>query len=402
VQHRILVVEDDPNFLQLIKTLLIKNGYIVGEAEHGALAMDMVETFKPDLIISDVMMPGVDGFQLCQLLRVNRDTNHIPIIMLTALSALEQKIKGFESGADDYLVKPFESQELLARVSAAIRRAEQLHIESASHSRKGKVTAVFSLRGGAGVSSIAVNLASAQAQLWQEETILVDMDWVGGQSALFMNAPLRSTWANLAKSPVREIDEAMLEQVLVHHESGVKILAAPQRPEQAKHISSEMVSQVIQILKGKYEYLVLDMPHHFNEPNLAAMDRADTVLLVSTQEIAGIRSAMTAFRLFDGLGFDPAKIKFVVNTHHEVVSITPDMIEKTLRRTIDFHIPYAPKEVVPSLNAGKPVVLSKPTSTFGVALEDIAFVISKPEHNLHTIDKPNKALARVYERINRD
>jgi pilus assembly protein CpaE len=399
MQYKILVVEDDPTFMKLIKALLIQEGYVVGEAEHGALALEMVETFKPDCIISDVMMPGVDGFQLCQLLRTHPETSHMPIIMLTALNALEQKLKGFEVGADDYLEKPFESAELLARVTAAIRRGEQRYVETDSPSRKGKVIAVFSLRGGAGTSTIAVNIASAQSQFWEQEVVLVDMDLVAGQSALFMNAPLQTTWANLAELSPMNVDDELIEKVLIRHDSGVKILAAPQQPEQGELIAPEVVAKVIQILKGRYDYVILDMPHHFDENNLAAMDRAESILLVATQEIAGIRSAMTALRVFEGLQYDPKKISLVVNTNNAVASITTDMIEKTLRHQVEFYIPYSPQVVIPSIDTGTPVVLEKPESRFGIALENLAFIVSKPEHNQEIVENPNAALSRIYKRM---
>lgn len=115
----ILVVDDDPHLRKLIRVHLEQNGYLVTEAEDGDAASVILEAQSMDLAIVDLMMPNKDGFQLAKEIREDYD---IPIIILTAKDSLTDKAKGYEAGTDDYMVKPFEKEELLYRVQAILRR----------------------------------------------------------------------------------------------------------------------------------------------------------------------------------------------------------------------------------------------------------------------------------------
>jgi len=115
----ILIVDDDPHIRELIRLFLGKEGFDVHEAADGVKALAMMESMKVDMVILDIMMPNMDGWALCKELRKKYD---IPLLMLTAIGETTQKVKGFELGTDDYLVKPFEPLELVARVKALLKR----------------------------------------------------------------------------------------------------------------------------------------------------------------------------------------------------------------------------------------------------------------------------------------
>jgi two-component system OmpR family response regulator len=117
---QILVVEDDMNIRNVICFYLKKEGFVVHEAEDGLEALEMMDSHPIDLIVLDIMLPEKDGWEVCQEIRRDRDT---PILMVTAKRETEQKIKGLELGADDYIAKPFDPLELVARVKALLRRA---------------------------------------------------------------------------------------------------------------------------------------------------------------------------------------------------------------------------------------------------------------------------------------
>jgi len=115
----ILIVDDDPHIRELIRLFLDKEGFDIHEAADGGKALAMMESMKVDMVILDIMMPNMDGWALCKELRKKYD---IPLLMLTAIGETTQKVKGFELGTDDYLVKPFEPLELVARVKALLKR----------------------------------------------------------------------------------------------------------------------------------------------------------------------------------------------------------------------------------------------------------------------------------------
>ena len=121
----ILVVDDDSDLRDILRSILEPAGFAVKEAEDGDAALQAIRTQPPQLIILDYMMPGMTGPELCERLRQDLLLRHVPVIMLTGKSELQDKVRGISAGADDYLVKPFEPQELLARVRTVLRRTTQ-------------------------------------------------------------------------------------------------------------------------------------------------------------------------------------------------------------------------------------------------------------------------------------
>ncbi|WP_138495423.1 response regulator transcription factor [Paenibacillus pinistramenti] len=116
---RILIVDDDPYIQELISHVLIQEGFEISTAGNGLEALEVLQEVKADLVILDVMMPEMDGWELCRELEAHYD---MPLLMLTAKGDTAQKVKGFELGTDDYMVKPFEAPELAARVKALLKR----------------------------------------------------------------------------------------------------------------------------------------------------------------------------------------------------------------------------------------------------------------------------------------
>lgn len=125
IREKILIVDDDPDILDILKLTLEGEGYEVIEAMDGEEALKKVYNRAPNLIILDYKMPRVDGYEVCRILKKDILLRHLPIIMLTAKGELMDKVKGIDAGADDYVVKPFEPQELLARVKMVLRRTER-------------------------------------------------------------------------------------------------------------------------------------------------------------------------------------------------------------------------------------------------------------------------------------
>ena len=141
----ILVVEDEPSLVDTLEYNLTRQGYTVGIATDGFKALELVRSLHPDLIVLDVMLPGLDGFEICRILR--REMN-VPILMLTARDDEIDKVVGLEMGADDYLTKPFSMRELMARVKAHLRRVrmirEEMEGEEATTESRPPTTAALS------------------------------------------------------------------------------------------------------------------------------------------------------------------------------------------------------------------------------------------------------------------
>jgi len=121
MRAKILIVDDDPDLTNLVKTILEAEDYMVYAAESGEEALGEVPKLRPDLIILDIILPGIDGYAMCEILKTDDHTSLIPIIILSIKCSVKDRIIGLNIGADDYITKPFDPDELTARVEAVLR-----------------------------------------------------------------------------------------------------------------------------------------------------------------------------------------------------------------------------------------------------------------------------------------
>ncbi len=392
----ILVVDDNELNLKLATRVLEKDGYQISTALNGIEALNLANAKPPDLAILDVMMPDMDGYELCARLRENPKMKHMPIIILTALSSVEDRLKAFDVGADDFLSKPFIPAELLARVKVSLRHLETRAVHQEHFAYK---VAVFSLRGGVGVSTLATNLAAGMTQLWGEESVLADMAFFNGQSALMFDLPMRNTWGDLANIPSEEIDGEILEQIMLRHGGGTRVLAAPRSAVNADMISDDKVRRVIELLENRYPYLIFDLPHDFSPTTLATLDAADKILLVLAPELASVRSAGMALSVFEELGYPDDKIELVLNWNFQSQGLPRGEIETALKRKIQIVIPYVADSIVTAITMGKPPIITAPETPLGALLEDLAFRWSDPDQKKKRPGNPTDAWLRIAERM---
>ena len=393
----ILIVDDNELNLKLATHVLEKNGYRTSTALNGFEALELTQKEAPDMAILDVMMPDMDGYELCSRMRENPKLKHMPIIMLTALSSVDDRLQAFDAGADDFLSKPFIPAELLARVKVFLR-----HLEARGTKQEERFAyklAVFSLRGGVGVSTLATNLAAGMTQLWGEESALIDMAFFNGQSALMFDLPMRNTWDDLAEISAEEIDAEVLEQVMLRHSSGTRVLAAPRSVINADMISEDKVVRVLGLLEKRYPYLVYDLPHDFSPTTLAALDRADKILLILAPELASVRSAGLALSVFKELGYANDKVELVLNWNFQSQGLPRGEIEAALKEKLSIVIPYVADSIVTAITMGKPPIITMPETPLGALLEDLTFRWSDPDQKMKRPKNPTEAWLRVAERM---
>lgn len=138
---RILVVDDDTTLRMALSRYLEKRGYLVQDVDSGIQALALFEQDPPDLVVSDVMMPDMDGFEFCRRLRATRSGQLVPFIFLSSKGEVEDRVQGHSMGADDYLIKPFEPRELLAKIEAQLERSRRIHSEIVRLMQRTEVTA---------------------------------------------------------------------------------------------------------------------------------------------------------------------------------------------------------------------------------------------------------------------
>jgi pilus assembly protein CpaE len=395
---RILFIDDDRINHQLVDKALQPLGHQISFAEDGTSGLAQARTLKPDLIITDVIMPDINGYEVTRQLRRDKQFAATPVLVLTAQSGLQDKLQAFESGADDYLSKPFEPAELVARVSALLRRAEMLPPAAPQEAgQTAEMIAVHSLRGGTGASTLAVNLALSLSNLWGR-TILLDLTMTAGQVALMLNMNLRRTWVDIARFKAGEVDMDSLQSVISRHESGLSFIAAPTFPDEGEFLRGDNLATVLSLLKKQYDYIIADLPHDFSEVALAALDAADLILMVGTPDMASIRATAAALDSYTKLGYPKEKIRPLLNATFPRSSLSKEKIEAAMGMDFVASVPHVPDLVVEAINLGRPLVHEKPQEPISALIEDFAFFLSKKEHKKTKPETPTEAWNRVYKR----
>ncbi len=395
---RIFAVDDSKLIVQMVKDHLEKVGYQVETALSGEEAWAKLHAFQPDLVITDIAMPGIDGFELTRRIRQDPTLAHVPLMMLTSKTKIEEKVAGFEAGADDYLTKPFDPAELEVRVRALLARARPA--APAVERPVGQVLTVFSLRGGVGVSTIALNMALALGMLWRVESVVVDTALQNGATALMIDLVPRITLADLHEEDAAVMDPDLLAPYLLAHPSGLKIMAAPLAPETAELVSTKAVTAAVQALRQAIPYIIIDTGSNFSELTLAMLDAADLILLVLTPEMVSLRATMATLEVFQSLGYPKERYAVVLNVNTPSRrALTRKDLEAALQVPLAAIIPYDPDRTIEAINKGQPLMLSAPDSPIAVALADLAFRASYPVMQKRVPQPPPEFLVRIARRL---
>ncbi len=375
---RVLLIDDEQFYFKLIQKALKEADYTLEYARSGSEGLAKIPSFEPEMLIIDLKLPEPDGFEILRRLRRDPKFSYVPVIVITSKDELSEKLRAFELGADDYLVKPFQPEELVARMGILARRGRAMQIvqkDATSASDKTFVT-VHSLRGGLGCSSIVVNLGLAFQKLWGKRTLLVDSVLTAGQVALLLDAKPTATWENLVGIEAENIDDALVGEIMSSHKSGIRYIASPRYPIAADTFSNEVLKLLLERIKSLNDFVIVDTSHDFSDMAIQMLSTASTILLVLAPEMASLRTTVSAMEIYDRLGISLDKVKIALNNNSSNPAIKQAQLEKVLKRPIDFVLPYEAGEVNRALNFGQPFILTNPDLPICLVLEKMAYELS--------------------------
>jgi CheY-like chemotaxis protein/MinD-like ATPase involved in chromosome partitioning or flagellar assembly len=257
--EKILIVDDDIETVRLVDLMLKRKGYETITANNGAQAIELAISTKPALIVLDIMMPDMDGYQVTVLLRNNPATADIPILMFTAKGQVDDKVTGYEAGADDYLSKPVHPAELVAHIKALLaRRAPQA--DDVSTGSQSYVLGVVAPTGGMGASTLALNLAIALQKKSKKEVIAAELRPGHGTWGIDLGYTDPESLGNLLRMQPSAITISAVQEELVQTTYGIKLLmASPNVSEATLLPRSEQMLAVIRQLRLICDILVLDI-----------------------------------------------------------------------------------------------------------------------------------------------
>jgi CheY-like chemotaxis protein/MinD-like ATPase involved in chromosome partitioning or flagellar assembly len=258
---KILIIDDDLDTLRLVGTMLQRQGYQIAVASSGEQGLVQAANESPDLVLVDVMMPEMDGYEVTRRLRSNPQTADIPILMFTAKTQLDDKVTGFESGADDYLTKPTHPAELQAHVKALLARSSRWKAgPKVAEAKPTFIIGVLAARGGHGVTTLAANLAKSLMTAALEGVIMAELRPGMGTLGLDLGEPDPKGLLSLLQAKPDELIQQKVKDSLFVHETGLRLLLGSNHPRDAMLLNGiAQFETIVNRLAGLAPYLVLDL-----------------------------------------------------------------------------------------------------------------------------------------------
>ena len=260
--EKILIIDDDVDTLKLVGLMLQKQSYQIVAANNGLQGLEQAETENPDLILLDVMMPGMDGYEVAKRLRANPLTANTPILMFTAKTQLDDKVTGFEAGADDYLTKPTHPSELNAHVKALLARTSKGKVATSPlpAEKRALTIGILSPRGGQGVSTLAVNLGGALQQATKTDVIVAELRPGMGTLGPDLGELKPQALLELLSGNIADMTRQKVKEVLFVHETGLRLLFGSVQPKEAVRAKDVApLEALVNRLSYLTPYLVLDL-----------------------------------------------------------------------------------------------------------------------------------------------
>ncbi len=402
-QAHVMVIDDNEIAAKMVAELLRRRDYSV------TVKTDPVEALKwlripgnlPDLLVLDLMMPGMNGYEFLRQVRADPSITHLPVILLTAKGLMDDKVAGFEAGADDYLVKPVNAVELEVRIRALLKRVRSSAVAREA-APEATVISVFSLRGGVGTTSLAVNLAAVLAEMWCVKVPLVDLALKNGHCALMLNLQPKHTLADLVDWQEDQIDAQVLDSLLLDHETGIRLLPAPPSPIGAELVTTAVLDRVWPHLRSRYRLLVIDAGSELSEVALTSLERSHFILLLLSPELAALKAATDAMRVFEELDYEHQRILPVINWLFPKDGLPRRSVEKALGVPAQTVIPHERTAFVRAINSGRPLVVTDRDAKASQAIIRLAYQVSATEMEDESISKPSSLLAGARRMVKSD
>jgi pilus assembly protein CpaE len=384
---RILVVDDNPDTRGHVTRLLyFEEGMdVIGQARNGREGIEMAVEMKPHIVLMDINMPDMDGISATKEMSLQAPFSQV--IIMSVQAEQHYMKQAMAAGARDFQPKPFTAEELISCVrrvykigepayrqfEAAARQETTVETQSSAaelaHSDSDTpVIAVYSPKGGIGTSTVAVNLAIAMQQTYGD-VALMDADLQFGDILVHTNTRPTRTISDLIHDGQPDLE--LLPDVLLPHNSGLKLLLAPPQPELADAVSPEMLGQVLDALKQSFRAVVVDTHSKLDDRTLAVLEAADYILALTAPELPAIKSAKQFLEVAELLEFKPERLGIVINRANQPGGIPVEKIEQILKLPHSYQVAYDPRMAM-AVNKGVALTLQEPNAPAARSISHLA------------------------------
>jgi pilus assembly protein CpaE len=339
---------------------------VVGIERDLAGGLDELARLTPDLALLMIRPGEEDGF-FTVAKEVPFRSPQTSQIILSPKKDPDLILAALRAGVKEFICTD-EGWEPLRRVIRSLAVAKS---STNGEEARGRLVTVFGAAGGCGQTTISANLAGILAQDGTRPVLLLDLDLQLGAASVFLDLEVRYTISDVLDN-IKRLDRQLLMGSLPRHRSGVYLLAQGDFIEQADDIKGESIAELLGFLKKHFDFVIVDGINGFNEVALAALDPADAILLLVSQDIPTLKNARRCLDLFSKLAYDPAKTKLVVNRFNKKHKITLEAIEDNLHHPVSEVIQSDYETISGAINRGLLLQSASPTARVTADLERLA------------------------------
>jgi pilus assembly protein CpaE len=346
MSEKILIVDDDVETLRLVGLMLQRQGYKILAANNGAQGISMARAETPDLIILDVMMPDMDGYQVTAELRKDPQLADTPILMFTAKSQVDDKVAGYDAGVDDYLTKPVHPAELIAHLKALLSRTRARQPDKKT-TPAAYVVGVVGCKGGLGSSTLAINLAASYAKLTKTNVIAIELKPGQGTWATELGCTSVNGLNNLLELLPDEINPSVVEKQLTATPFGIRLLLTSNISLETDYTTlGDKLQKIIQAASQLSTFVILDIGTPFVPGFDKICSLCKNIIVITEPQQSTIKRTRILYDELRSIGSGMGRVINLVlyNRVRSEVQLTSTQVSEMLGGTpITMMIPPAPE-----------------------------------------------------------